>query len=192
MSKVVEVSYRPEETAGYCSRCNQLVVRDESAACSHAGHEPEFIRGLIVLSSEGEIPYQLPRFNWAAALFPPLWGPAHGAWAGAVMLPLYLFVDSALQAAVDVPAEASFGLRLLVWLVSLVIVVGTLAFSYRLGRRGWGIAWARAAETGMDALRLSSKEDFDDFIRRERRWFPVCLALFMGLMALAVYWWTIR
>ena len=194
---MIEVNRRPQDTAGYCAHCNKLVVRDASAGCSAGGHGPQSVRGLVDLNADGEIPYQLPRFNWAAALFPALWGPVHGVWAGAVVFPLLIFMDNALRVAASPPPDAADWLMPVIWFVTSLIVAGTLALMYNFGKMGWGIAWVKANEAGLDALPQNkppedSLPEFKRFLARERRWFPASLLLFASMIALAVYWWTMR
>jgi hypothetical protein len=175
---------RPELTGGYCQYCNRLVARDSAACCSEAGHPPEGIYGLIDLQADGTLPISLPRFCWAAALMPPVWGVAHGVWSGFLLLPLWLFLDSALQsAAFRLPAQTPLAMRLITWAVSALLVVGTLALMYWFGRRGWGIAFRRRYSSGKDELPIP------EFIRRERLWMLVSLPLMLAALALAVGWW---
>jgi hypothetical protein len=189
MAQIIQTNRRPQETGGYCALCNCLVPRDEQARCKKDSHPAELVRGLVDLTPEGELPYSLPRFNWAAALMPPLWGPAHGAWSGALVLPLLLFADSVLQSAVGFTAAATLWQKVLVWAVTAGVFAGTLMLMYRFGRRGWGIAWSKAYAMGASADDSRSL-DYDTFLKRERLWLAVSLPLLILLLSLAVYWWT--
>ncbi len=60
----------------------------------------------------------LPRFNLAAFLMPPIWGPAHGQWVGALFLPIWLFADSAIASAVRMGGA--------MWIAAVLVAAGTL------------------------------------------------------------------
>ncbi|MDR1413091.1 MAG: hypothetical protein LBJ07_04100 [Actinomycetes bacterium] len=174
---------RPEDTAGYCVYCNRIVARDEAAGCARAGHAPDAVRGLLDLQSGGSLPTPLPRMNWAAALMPPVWGVAHGAWAGVLAFPLWLFLDSALQAAAHMPATVPTTGHIIVWSGASVLALGTIAFMYWFGFRGWGVAFRRRYDTGLGVL------PYPQFLKQERRWAWLCVPLFIVVMALAIAWW---
>jgi hypothetical protein len=186
---VIETNRRAQDTGGYCQHCNAIVARNEQGFCKPAGHPPEGVYGLVDLTEEGQVPYELPRFNWAAALMPPVWGVMHGAWAGFIVLPLWLFVDSVISAAVyKIPAGTPPLTRVLVWAVTVLVVAGTAGLMYWFGRRGWGIAWRRTFGKNADGLDTNAAS-IKTFIARERRWFWICAPLFVVIFALAgVYW----
>jgi hypothetical protein len=141
-----------------------MVERRPDGSCPQ-GHAPAAVSGRIELSPGERVPV-LPRFNWGAFFMPPIWGIAHGLWAGAFFVPLWAFVDSAIRSTVDKP----IGWRLAAW----ATLVGTVAFQYEYARKANRLAWRRASE------RLS----LDAYLRRERIW-----AVAMGvLLAVFVLW----
>lgn len=183
MGKTVRTHLRPEETYGYCHGCNALVRRTSKAGCPQ-GHEPDEVVGLGEFGSDQAEPPVLPRFNLAAFLMPPIWGVGHGAWAGVFVLPLWLFTDSAIQAAVfmDEKAVSPSGAFLTV-AFPVLMVAATLGAMLWFGLRGWSIAWRRVYDTGAPEL------SFDEFLARERRWIWLSGAVAIAVIALAVYFW---
>lgn len=152
--------------AGYCVVCDRIVERDAEGACP-AGHPPQAITGKLVLGPDEPVP-RLPRFNLAAFLLPPIWGPAHGQWAGAIFLPLWLFADSVVR-------TAAHGL---VTAIAAVVVVGlTLAGMAWFGKRANGLAWRRVWD----------RVSVDEFIRRQHIWALACAPVSAALLALALY-----
>lgn len=149
-------------TAGYCVLCDALVERRADGTCP-AGHVAEAVAGRMLLAEDQPVPV-LSRFNLAAFLMPPIWGPAHGAWAGAIFLPIWLFADS-----VVVSAARSGGIGL--WIGAALVLSATLAFEYFFARRANGVAFRRV----MHAISA------EQFARRQRVWaiasVPVALAL---------------
>lgn len=103
-------------------------------------------------ASDGPGASALPRFNWGAFLLPPVWGVAHGMWAGVFFLPLWAFVDEV--------ARGSLGrtgwMRFLTWGMAGV----TLAFQFLYARTANAAAWARVCEH----MTLAA------YVRRERVW----------------------
>lgn len=184
MGKTVRTSLRPEETYGYCHGCEALVRRTTHADCPR-GHAADDVVGLDVLEGGATEPPRLPRFNWAAFLMPPVWGVGHGAWAGAFVLPLWLFTDSAIQAAVfPKVANPSAAGALLTVAFPVVMVLLTVATMVWFGLRGWGIAWRKVYDAGAPDLA------FEEFAVRERRWLWISAPMAAGLIALAVYFWV--
>lgn len=152
--------------AGYCVLCDRIVERDASDACP-AGHPAEAVTGRVLLGEGDPVP-QLPRFNLAAFLIPPLWGPAHGLWAGAIFLPIWLFADSILRTAG----------RSMVGIIGAVVVLGvTLAMMWWFARRANGLAWRRVCD------RVSVAE----YLRRERVWAVVSVPVAALLLGMALY-----
>jgi hypothetical protein len=182
---VIEVDLKAEQTAGYCSICNEIVPRDSEAKCI-AGHPADFVSGLIELEKDGSVPFQLPKFNWGAALMPPVWGPIHGALTGALFLPVVIFANRAMQMAVDLPDDATLAAQIIVWFAALGITAVTLLFAYYYGRRGWGIAWNKSAISHTPRV---TKDMLDAFIKREHLWTALSVLLFAGFAYLAVTFW---
>lgn len=176
-------SVRPEDTVGYCVMCNKLVRRTKKAACEN-GHPDYAVQGAQVLA-EGEPVPQLPKFNWGAFFMPPIWGPAYGVWAGMIVLPLWLFTDSVIRAAVyGLGPDAALSAKIVTYGLAVLIPVLTIALMAWVGSRGWGMAWKRVYKTGM------SDVSFETFKKRQRIW-AVCGALgFIALLMLAVLYWV--
>lgn len=152
--------------AGYCVLCDRIVEREAGGGCP-AGHPPWAVTGHLALGPDEPVP-RLPRFNLAAFLLPPIWGPAHGQWAGAIFLPLWLFADSVVR-------TAAHGL---VTAIAAVVVVGlTLAGMAWFGKRANGLAWRRVWD------RMS----VDEFVRRQHIWACACVPVSAALLALALY-----
>ena len=148
--------------AGHCAHCDRIVELVADGSCPE-GHPAEAVRGRIPLA-EGEAVPALPRFNLAAFLIPPIWGPAHGEWVGAVFLPIWLFADSII---------ASAGRGGVATSVAAVVVVGcTLAFGGFFAKRANGLAFRR----------VCGRMSVEEYVRRERRWAIASLPAAAGLI----------
>jgi hypothetical protein len=154
----------PMRFAGHCVVCDRMVERLPDGSCPQ-GHPPDAVAGAIPLTAGEPLP-KLPRFNWGAFLMPPIWGIAHGLWAGAFFVPLWAFVDSAIRSTLD----RTLGWRVIAW----ATLVGTVAFQYEYARTANRLAWRRASE------RMS----LADYLRRERIW-----AAAMGLLLFIFVVW---
>jgi len=152
--------------AGYCVVCNRIVVRDADGACPE-GHGPAAVSGRILLGPDDAVP-ELPRFNLAAFLIPPIWGPAHGQWAGAVFLPVWLFADGAIRSA----GEGGIALT-----GALIVALGTVAAQAWFATHANGLAWRRVADT----------VDVDTFVARQRRWAWASVPVAAALLGWAIW-----
>ena len=139
-----------DRLAGHCIVCNAMVERRGDGSCP-AGHSPAAVAGSIELAPGEPLP-RFPRFNWGAFLIPPIWGVAHGLWAGVFFLPLWAFVDSAIRSTV--------GRAIWMQVVAWGTLVVTLAFQYEFGRTANRLAWRRA----------SQRMTLDTYVRRQRLW----------------------
>lgn len=182
----VQTDYRAEETGGFCFDCNELVARDAEAKCAAHGHGAERVSGLVPLEADGSLPFQLPGFNWGAALMPPVWGPIHGMMSGALLLPVFIFANNALRGAIDL-AGGNLLWSILTWSVAITILAVTAYFMFYYGKRGWGVAWNQSPISQTPGV---TREQFADFIRREYIWTSLCAALFVGFMYLVVSFWV--
>jgi hypothetical protein len=144
-----------------------MVERTADGACP-AGHPPAALSGAIALDAEEPVPH-LPRFSLAAFALPPVWGPVHGIWAGALFLPIWLFVDSILSTTGPGAASRAAGVAAL----SL-----TLGFQAFFAKRANGVAWRRASE----------RMTLEEFVRRERRWALVCVPIGALLLGWGIYY----
>jgi hypothetical protein len=140
----------PLRTAGYCVACDRLVERAADGSCPN-GHPAEAVSGRLLLDGSEPVP-QLPRFNLAAFLIPPVWGPAHGQWVGAIFLPIWLFMDSII-------ASAGRG-GVATEIAAAVVVLCTLAFGAFFAKRGNGLAFRR----------VIGRVSVGEYVRRERLW----------------------
>ncbi len=152
--------------AGYCVLCDRVVERDAGDGCP-AGHPAEAVTGRVVLG-DGEAVPQLPRFNLAAFLIPPLWGPAHGLWVGVVFLPMWLFADSILRST----GRGAAGIA-----GDVVVVSVTLVMMWWFARRANGLAWRRVCD------RVSVAQ----YVRREKVWAALAVPLAALLLGMALY-----
>lgn len=121
--------------------------------------EEEFLKGI-------------PRFNIAAFLLPPIWGPVHGFWVTLLFYPLWLFVDNMLYAVYTNPAPVTV---ILAVVVILALAAGTIAFSVV----SQPLAYHRAAAKGV------SKEQY---LKRQRIWAVVCAIIGIAMLAFATYY----
>lgn len=154
-------------SGGYCVLCDAIVERTAEGSCA-AGHTPAAIAGHIPLAHNEPLPV-LPHFNLAAFLIPPIWGPAHGQWAGAIFLPIWLFADSAVVAA----ARAG-GLQ---WIAASAVIAGTLAFEVFFARKANGVAFRR----------VMHKMTAEQYVARQRPWALAALPIAAALIGWGVY-----
>lgn len=154
-------------SVGYCVLCDALVERAADGTCP-AGHESAAVAGQILLATGEPLP-GLPRFNLAAFLIPPIWGPAHGQWVGAFFLPIWLFADSAIVA-----AARTGGMQ---WIGAAVVMAGTLGFGYFFARKANGVAFRRVMNT----------MTFDEFVNRQRTWAFASIPAAGALIAWGLY-----
>lgn len=148
--------------AGYCVVCDRIVERTPRGGC-RSGHPAEAVTGRILLH-EGESIPQLPRFNLAAFALPPVWGPAHGQWAGVFFLPIWLFADSVLSTLNRGPIAVA---------AAVIVAIGTLLFQAFFAKRANGVAWRRVCD----------KVSVEEYVRRQKIWALTCVpagALLLG------------
>ncbi len=121
--------------------------------------EEEFMRGI-------------PRFNLAAFLMPPFWGPAHGVWATILYYPVWVWLDNCIYGAYTVGTPGTIAIAVIMVLSYIVV---TLMFSLVAGP----MSAHRAAEQGV------AKKSY---IKRQRIWAVVCVLLAVVFLALATYY----
>lgn len=153
--------------AGYCVECDRIVEQQPDGSCPQ-GHASQLVAGRIALADDEPVP-SLPRFNIGAFVMPPIWGPAHEQWVGAIFLPIWLFMDSILGTA------NRGGVPTLVAAPTVVAV--TLAFQAYFAKRANGVAFRAVCD------RMS----VDEFVRRERWWAVACVPAAVLLVAWAVW-----
>jgi hypothetical protein len=146
----IDDAVMPLRFGGYCAYCDRIVERRVDGSCPE-GHPAGAVTGRIVLVEGDELP-QLPPFNLAAFLIPPIWGPAHGQWVGALFLPIWLFMDSIISKLGGGPPIAK---------LAVTAVVGcTLAFMAFFAKHANGLGWRR----------VSDHLTVDEYAARERIW----------------------
>lgn len=157
-------------TAGYCVLCDRIVERDDAGACTrNPEHPAQAVSGTVILAEDEPVP-ELPRFNLGAFLVPPVWGPAHGLWAGAIFLPMWLFMDSVIATAIGRGSASAAG--------GVAIVALTLGAQAWFAKRANGLAWRR----------VSDRVPVDEFVRRERVWAVALVPVAVLLIGWAVYY----
>ena len=124
------------------------------------------------IKAEEQFMKGLPRFNVAAFLLPPIWGPAHGFWATIVFYPLWLFADNMFYAAYANPSVLSVALALVV-LVALVAATAAFAVVSQ------PLAAHRAEDSGI--VRQA-------YLRRQRKWAVGCAVGGAVMLVLATYY----
>ena len=154
-------------SAGYCVVCDRIVELGAGGECP-SGHPAAAVSAVVPLRPEEPVP-SLPRFNLAAFLLPPVWGPAHGQWVGVLFLPIWVFADN---------VAATLGRGNIAVAGVAIVLPATVAFQAYFAKRANGLAWRRAAG------RLSIEE----FVRRERLWAFVCAPIGVALLCWALYY----
>jgi hypothetical protein len=145
--------------------CDKLVERRDDGSCP-ASHPAEAVTGDVRVEA-GEPGPRLPRFNWAAFALPPVWGVAHGQWAGAFFLPIWLFADSIL---------ATARMNAVTRVAAVVVVAATLAFQAYFAKRANGIAWRRVWQ----------QVSVEEFARSQRYWAYACVPVGLALAGLVI------
>jgi hypothetical protein len=163
----VEAALLDVRFAGYCVHCDTIVIREDDGTCPK-GHPAAGIAGRVLVRA-GDSPPRLPRFNVAAFLIPPVWGPAHGQWAGVIFLPMWLFLDNIVSTA---PGKPAF-----VMVFAVFATVATLAAQAFFAKRANGLAWRDAC----------AGQTVEEFARRQRIWAWSALPFAAVLVAWMVY-----
>lgn len=114
----------------------------------------------------------IPRLNVGALFLPPIWGPAHGMWATILFYPIWLFADNTFYAAFTERTPLAI---IVAVLVLLTLTAGTAAFAIV----SQPFAAHRAASLGRDK---------DEYLKRERIWSIVCVAVGVVMLAAATYY----
>lgn len=127
----------------------------------------------MVLTADEPVPV-LPRFNYGAFLLPPIWGPAHGQWVGALFLPIWLFADSAIASAVRMGGA--------MWIAAVLVAAGTLGFQLFFARHANGVAFRR----------VIGRVSVEEYLRRERVWAIACVPIAAALLAWAIWFDFVR
>ena len=119
----------------------------------------------------------VPRFNLAAFLLPPIWGPANGIWATILFYPAWLFIDNLLYAMYSDPSVMSVAIALSALLLLVLVTVFFALVSQPY-------AWHRAHDRG------KSKQQY---LASQRKWAVGCIFGALAMLILAtVYNLTLR
>ena len=124
------------------------------------------------IKKENEFLKGLPRFNVAAFLLPPIWGPAHGIWPTILFYPIWLFADNMFYAAYSAPSPLSIAGALFVF---ITLTAGTIAFAII----SQPLAAHRAENMGVSR---------ETYLRRQKRWAVGCAIAGAIMIALATYY----
>lgn len=114
----------------------------------------------------------LPRFNVAAFLMPPIWGPAHGLWVTILYYPLWLFMDNLLYATYTDPTPLSIFFAVTATIVLLGLTIAFAIVSQPLAAH-------RAQEHGVSR---------QTYLKRQRIWAVVCAVIAAVMIGLATYY----
>ena len=138
-----------------------------------AGEESEYL-GLTAeeVAREDEFMAGIPRFNLAAFLMPPIWGPAHGNWVTILFYPLWVFVDNCIYSAYTMRTVGTI-------IMAAIMVVSLAAATWMFAMVAGPMAAHRAAERGI------SKETY---IRRQKIWAVVCIVIAALMLGFATYY----
>lgn len=113
---------------------------------------------------------ELPAINWGALFMPAVWGPAHGSWLTILFYPLWIFADNCLVSGIQYGGVAA--------VASAVVFLGTAAVM---------IMYARTA--GQKAyLRVAHKLTMQQYLKRERIWTFVSLAIALVFIGFATWY----
>ncbi len=124
------------------------------------------------IASEKRFLKGLPRFNIAAFLMPPIWGPAHGIWVTILYYPIWLFVDNLFYATYENPQPLSIIASITAGLILLGI---TIAFAI--------VSQPFAAHRAQDRG-IGRKQ----YLRRQRYWAIGCALAAVIMIVLATYY----
>lgn len=121
---------------------------------------------------EDEFMKGLPRFNVAAFLLPPIWGPAHGFWITILYYPIWLLMDNLFYATFTDPAPLSVALSIfaLVLLVGLTVVFAIVSQP---------LAAHRAEDQGVSRTA---------YLKRQRVWAIGCAIGAVIMLTLATFY----
>ena len=114
----------------------------------------------------------VPRFNIAAFLMPPIWGPVHGMWATILYYPLWLLADNCFVNAVVMQTPLAIVLAII---VAVILLLMTTVFAII----SQPFALHRAVENGV------SKETY---LRRQRIWAVAMVVVAIIALGAATYY----
>lgn len=112
---------------------------------------------------------QLPKLSIGALFMPPIWGPAHGIWATIFFYPLWIFADSCFMA-----AYKQGGIAIL---FAVLVGLGTALVT----------VWFAVTSQKPAYLRVADRVSIEVYLRRERIWAIVSIAIALILLFAATY-----
>lgn len=124
------------------------------------------------IKQEEEFLQGISRFDLAALVGAPIWGPVHGFWSCILFYPLWLLADNFF---VSVAQHPTVLFVVFAVLVAAILVVAHVTFMLV----SVPIAWHRAADKGI------TKEQFK---KRQRIWAVVSIILAAAAVILATYY----
>lgn len=124
------------------------------------------------IKAEQKMMEGVPRVNLGALFMPGLWGPANGLWVAILFYPLWLFADNVFYSAFSERTATSI-------VVAVIVFVILVAVSVAFAILGQPYALHRALKLGV------SKEKY---LKRQKIWTPVCLAIAIVLLGWATYY----
>ena len=124
------------------------------------------------IAAEEEFMRGLPRFNLAAFLIAPIWGPAHGFWITILFYPAWVLFDNVVYTAVFEPSALS----IIVAILSLALIIGV---SVIFSLTAQPIAAHRAEDKGISRER---------YLKRQRIWAVASVVIAIIMITLATWY----
>lgn len=124
------------------------------------------------IEQEREFLKGIPRFNLAAFLLPPLWGPVYGYWITILFYPAWLFMDNMLYGVYADPTP-------LTCILAALVCVTYVAFCVAFSLVSQPMAYHRAHAKGV------SKEKY---LKQQRVWAVVSVLITLVMVAAATYY----
>ena len=124
------------------------------------------------IAAEDRFMRGLPRFNLAAFLIAPIWGPAHGFWITILYYPAWVLLDNVIYTAIWEPSPLS----IIVAILSAALMIGV---SVIFSLTAQPMAAHRAEDKGVSR---------EDYLRRQRIWAVVSVVVAVIMVALATWY----
>ncbi|MBR5259124.1 MAG: viscotoxin-A3 [Eggerthellaceae bacterium] len=124
------------------------------------------------IKQEEEFLKGVPRFNLAAFLLPPLWGPVYGFWITILYYPAWIFMDNLLYGVYVDPSPLTI-------IFALVVCATYVGFSVAFSLVSQPLAYHRAHAKGV------SKEKY---LKQQRIWAIAAVIITVIMLALSTYY----
>ena len=124
------------------------------------------------IKQEQEFLKGIPRFNLAAFLLPPLWGPVYGFWITILYYPAWLFMDNLLYGVYADPSPLTI-------IFALLVCATYIGFCTAFSLVSQPLAFHRAHAKGV------SKEKY---LKQQRIWAIVAVVITVIMLVLATYY----